>query len=125
MLNLPIVLLHEYRRSFLMKKVGIILTTIFLILLYNVLYAENRTLDGYGNNIEHPTWGINSMPFFNFLSQNVSTYSRMDYSILGISDNAYTDGFSTPARPELYGNANVRFISNLLSSLDKPIELKD
>ncbi|MCF6775040.1 hypothetical protein L3V83_00510 [Thiotrichales bacterium 19X7-9] len=112
-----------------MKKIIIAFFSAFLILLSNSLYAENRTLDGYGNNVDNPTWGVNSMPFFNFISPNVSIYSRMDYSSLGILDNAFIDGFTQPARPEIHGHTNVRVISNLLSQTDgaipEPLNIND
>ena len=76
---------------------------------------EHRSLDGSGNNIANPTWGVGP-----------SLYTRLDYGAAYPSGNAYADGIGAPARPS---GTNVRVISNVLSKhtevIPEPLGLND
>jgi hypothetical protein len=68
--------------------------------------AENRSVDGSGNNLNDPTLGA-----------PISLLERLDYSgIPNITgNNAYADGISAPARTGP-GHVSPRVISNLLGA---------
>lgn len=57
--------------------------------------VEFRTIDGTGNNIEHPTWG------------------RADEPFIRITTAAYADGISDPSGPD---RPSARFVSNAVCS---------
>lgn len=62
---------------------------------------EYRTMDGSGNNVEHPTWGVTG-----------------DYYTWK-NKNGYEDGISTPAGPN---RPTVRNISNVLFSRSNRVQ---
>jgi len=73
--------------------------------------AENRTLDGSGNNLTNPSLGA-----------PISLLERLDYSgVPGMTrNNAYADGISFPARTGA-GYLSPRIISNLLGAQSRSI----
>ncbi|MFK8110931.1 MAG: peroxidase family protein, partial [Rubripirellula sp.] len=63
--------------------------------------SEVMSIDGTGNNLEHPEWGAAMEQF------------------LRVADSAYADGLSTPS---LSDNPNARDLSNLISDQNSSVE---
>lgn len=78
---------------------------------------EVRSLNGLGNNLDNPTWGVSSLQFLFSPSPSTpfSAYSRLEYEGDYDGNNDYADGIGSPARPLA---PNPRLISNVLSRQD-------
>ena len=88
------------------------------------LFAEDRSLDGTGNNVANPAWGgVGSLfDFFTPKENRFQRFGRLDYTGIRLTDNAYADTLSAPARNGT-NDPGARSVSNRLSV--QPVEASD
>ena len=83
-----------------MSKTKIYLFILFVFTLQNISAQEYRSIDGYGNNLVNPDWGMT------------------DALLKRVSPADYIDGVSIPKLDDTFNKPNPRAVSNLLFSQD-------